>query len=97
MQKRNIHESIKYVEMAYNGEKIDIEVLVEYTYIPGTPERGPSYSSGGEPADPPEVELQGVWLLNNLGKKVEEIELTDADQDRITRRIMENHEEPERE
>lgn len=28
--------------------------LVEGTYIPGTPDRGPSWSSGGEPGDPPE-------------------------------------------
>ena len=35
----------------------EIEVKIIYRYTPGRPARGPSYASGGEPADPPEVEF----------------------------------------
>lgn len=34
-----------------------------YDYTPGSPERGPSYSSGGEPAEPPDVTITTVYLL----------------------------------
>ena len=42
----------------YNDE---ILMCVEYTYTPGAPEQGPSYASGGQPADPPEVEIVNCW------------------------------------
>lgn len=35
----------------------EIEVEIGFGFTPVTPERGPSYASGGEPADPPEVEF----------------------------------------
>ena len=35
----------------------EIAVEITYRYTPGRPARGPSYASGGEPADPPEVEF----------------------------------------
>ena len=44
-----------------------IDVEVEYDFTPGRPERGPSYSSGGEPADPPEVEVVNIWVLGDKG------------------------------
>ena len=40
----------------------EIVCQVDYTYIPGSPECGPSYSSGGEPAGSPEVEFDEVRL-----------------------------------
>ena len=40
----------------------EIEVRVIYTYTAGRPPRGPSYASGGEPADPPEIEFVSVAL-----------------------------------
>lgn len=42
-------------------EEYDLEV--EYSYHPGYPARGPSYSSGGEPSEPPEVEFDLPILL----------------------------------
>lgn len=35
----------------------EIEVEITYRFTPGRPARGPSYASGGEPAEPPEVEF----------------------------------------
>ena len=45
----------------FGEEEVDVEVT--YTYLAGRPARGPSYASGGEPADPPEIEFvsAGSW------------------------------------
>ena len=50
----------------------EIAVEITYRFTAGRPARGPSYASGGEPADPPEVEFISasstfndvfVWLM----------------------------------
>jgi cobalamin biosynthesis protein CobT len=41
---------------------------VECSVSPGQPERGPSYSSGGEPAEAPEVEILRV-IEDDTGKE----------------------------
>ena len=43
-----------------------IEVEITYTYLPGAPEQGPTYSSGGQPADPDEVEFVSVGHAASL-------------------------------
>jgi acetamidase/formamidase len=40
---------------------------IEFSFTPGCPATGPSYSSGGEPADPAEVEIISVKLVNADG------------------------------
>lgn len=35
----------------------EIEVEIAFTYLKGAPEQGPSYASGGQPADPDEIDL----------------------------------------
>ena len=52
-------------------------VDVTYNYTPGRPARGPSYASGGEPPDPPEVEflsavLKGAKLDKDLQERLDE-------------------------
>lgn len=51
--------------------EIECEIEIAFTYVPGTPETGPSYASGGEPAVGPEIEVvsvrvnqpnKGVWV-----------------------------------
>lgn len=49
------------------------EVEIEFNYIPGSPEVGPSYSSGGEPATPDEIEALTVKVIDSDG-----IGMTDA-------------------
>lgn len=44
----------------FGEEEVDVEVT--YTYLAGRPARGPSYASGGEPADPPEIEFVSAKL-----------------------------------
>ena len=47
----------------------EIECEIAFTYLKGAPEQGPSYYSGGQPADPDEIEfVSAVQLVN--GKPV---------------------------
>ena len=48
-------------------DEIEIIAEIEYTVIPGTPEIGPSYASGGEPATPPEVDIMDIVLITTSG------------------------------
>ena len=43
--------------------ELDFEVEVEYTCVSkGYPEQGPTYSCGGQPAEPPEFEINRVMF-----------------------------------
>ena len=41
-------------------EGVEVMLDVTYSYTSGTPEQGPSYASGGEPATGPEIEITGM-------------------------------------
>lgn len=44
----------------------DNEILVEFTVtFWGAPATGPSYYSGGEPAEPPEIEIDRIYVDGN--------------------------------
>lgn len=45
----------------------EIEVEVEFTSTPGCPEQGPTYSCGGQPAEPAEIEIQRATVC--IGKE----------------------------
>ena len=57
--------------------KIELEFEVKMTYA-GVPATGPSYSSGGEPAEPPEFEIEHCSIagdpsfIESLYKKYKE-------------------------
>ena len=38
----------------------EIELVVTYSMTPGRPEQGPTYACGGQPVEPPEVEIIAV-------------------------------------
>lgn len=46
---------------SFDGEN-EVELSILYNCSPGAPERGPSYSSGGEPAESPEIDVLGVMV-----------------------------------
>lgn len=54
----------KYSTLAEHPDT-ETELLIHYTFTPGCPEQGPSYASGGEPAEPPEIELDRVERLDD--------------------------------
>jgi hypothetical protein len=63
------------------------EVVVYYTYHPGYPQLGPTYSCGGEPAEPPEVEIVKVVTVDGVV-----IEPTGAELDAWEAYALENYE-----
>jgi hypothetical protein len=42
-------------------------VDIDFTFLPGAPERGPTYACGGTPADPAEIEMVKATLVNGDG------------------------------
>jgi hypothetical protein len=65
---------------------------VECSVTPGQPERGPSYSSGGEPAEAPEVDV--LRVLDDTGKERPDlIALVEADFERIEEQAIEDAED----
>lgn len=46
---------------SFDGEN-DVELVIEYNYSCGYPQRGPSYDSGGEPEEYPEVDTLAVMV-----------------------------------
>jgi hypothetical protein len=44
------------------GEDHELDAIIVFTFSPGAPERGPSYASGGEPAEAPEIEIKKITL-----------------------------------
>ena len=63
-----------------NFHNDEIEVIVRAEYTPGCPERGPTYSCGGQPAEPAEVSDVRVYFEHftkeNGSYKTEEKEIT---------------------
>lgn len=45
---------------AAGNEGDGFDVFITFTHKKGAPAQGPSYSSGGQPADPPEIEFVSV-------------------------------------
>lgn len=46
-----------------------ISLFICYDFIRGAPEQGPSYASGGQPADPDEVHIRSIdWAHVHKGK-----------------------------
>lgn len=50
--------------LSFEGDP-EIEVEIAFTFLRGAPERGPNYWSGGQPADPDEIEFIGAARLFN--------------------------------
>lgn len=54
--------SVKYylnTTHSFDGEN-DVDLLITFSYSPGSPERGPTWSCGGEPAEDPEVDFLDI-------------------------------------
>jgi hypothetical protein len=77
-------EMTKHYSLTAYRDAGDIEVT--YTITAGRPAIGPSYASGGEPAEPPEVELIEVKIDGVVHAE------TEFD-DWLINYILENHED----
>jgi flagellar biosynthesis/type III secretory pathway protein FliH len=67
------------VTVGWTDSRDDAEYQVECSVSPYVPERGPSYSSAGEPAEGPEVDLLAVY--DEDGKERRDL-LPEAERDR---------------
>lgn len=47
-----------------------IEVEIKFSCLFGAPEQGPTYYSGGQPADPDEIELISVTYANSINDEM---------------------------
>ena len=58
---------------------VELEGRAEYTVVGGTPEQGPTYACGGQPAEPASVEISNIFLRGTPldGSKIGYIPLTD--------------------
>ena len=77
-----IEYRFRFPGLPYDENETAYPVIeIEFDYRKGCPERGPTYASGGEPADPAEVELIGAKLINSDGVTLtpEQIEEMAAD------------------
>lgn len=67
------HKITTELEVSFPGtdpeetERAYPEVEIEFNYIAGCPETGPSYASGGELATPDEIEVVNVTVINSDG------------------------------
>jgi hypothetical protein len=48
-------------------EEANVAMEIRFSFTPGRPATGPSYASGGDPADPAEVEIDSVELRDGDG------------------------------
>ena len=64
-----IHPMLSYGK---DEQELELQVEIEFTCKPGTPDSGPSFSGPGEPGDPAELEIQSATLVfeekDNTGK-----------------------------
>lgn len=51
------HKITACIPVGPSDEGAEVELEITYTFLPGAPEQGPSYASGGQPADPDEIEF----------------------------------------
>ncbi len=71
----------------------DIELELGYNYTPGRPEQGPSYASGGEPEEPPEVEFGDVRFIDENQCRLDvPYWFVDLVSDTISLQLLEDHE-----
>ena len=73
--------TIERGEILYNIE-------IEGSFRHSSPATGPTYSSGGEPAEPDEFEIEVVTYQENP------FELTEAEEDKIYEWVFDNPPEP---
>lgn len=66
----------------------DVDLVIVYDFIPGSPERGPSYYSGGEPAEPAECDVISA-MIDGQPATDEELAVIQAE-DVLWQRMVDN-------
>jgi len=71
------------------AEEQEFELSVTYTYDKGYAQTGPSYACGGEPGEPPSVEIHAIEVTHTKLP----IALTDKELEKLQEWLINNHEE----
>ena len=59
------------IEICLNGYTLIVEAHVNYQFTPGRPARPPSYASGGDPPEGPEISISSTKLTRETGEVLE--------------------------
>jgi len=51
---------VAFLDYSSDDDETEIDLIITYTCTPAQAARGPSYASGGEPAEPAELEILDV-------------------------------------
>src|SRR5580704_2960752 len=62
MTRHRSHNTGVMLTVSCGDDELEVMAEIDFTITPGSPATGPSYSSGGEPAEPAEIEIDRVWL-----------------------------------
>jgi hypothetical protein len=59
------HATTICVPFGEHTDDHEVEVLLTVGFTPGRPSTGPTYASGGDPPEDPEIELHGFEIMEN--------------------------------
>jgi hypothetical protein len=62
MARTTTHREDRSIELLFGESSCEIIADYTFTYTPGCPATGPSYASGGDPAEDPQTEVTDVCL-----------------------------------
>jgi hypothetical protein len=82
-------------QVSIDVDGTEVLVDVRYFYTPGSPEQGPSYASGGQPAEPPDIEIENV-TVNSLPVPDWFADIV-YESETVHEQVLNRHQEPERE
>ena len=68
MTRSSKHSAMQEIEICCNGYVLNIEAHVAFRFTPGRPATPPSYASGGDPPEGPEIEIERVKLTRETGE-----------------------------
>lgn len=63
--KRTLHKMVAVIPHGDPDLGAEVECEIKFSFLKGAPEQGPSYASGGQPADPDEIEFISATPLCN--------------------------------
>jgi len=71
MTRSSKHSATQELEILCNGYALVVEAHVDFSFTPGRPATPPSYASGGDPPEGPEIEIERVKLTRETGEVLE--------------------------
>ena len=74
MTRSSKHSAIQEIEILFNGYVLVVNADIIFRFTPGRPATPPSYASGGDPPEGPEINITRVTLTRvTLTRETEEV------------------------